>query len=131
MSLECAAPVAVSVRAGYVRMKRSCDPNGSCAERRVNRIAGTIKNLLFTGERQEACVAVGDGEVLLDLPRDGGWREGEAVILEFDPRGFSECLGPRMFQPFHFAGSIRPQSSCAHSSQGSALSFYTRSARSS
>jgi ABC-type Fe3+/spermidine/putrescine transport system ATPase subunit len=45
-------------------------------------VRATIEALLFAGERFEARLALADGEaILLPLPRNANWSEGQTVVL--------------------------------------------------
>jgi putative spermidine/putrescine transport system ATP-binding protein len=47
----------------------------------ANVVVGTIEDLLFTGEAFEARTRIGNATILLHLPADGSWREGQGVTL--------------------------------------------------
>ena len=59
------------------------------APARPNSIEAAIEDLLFTGDRFEARMRVGDDSVLFDLPSDRAWREGERVRLHLPPEALS------------------------------------------
>jgi ABC-type Fe3+/spermidine/putrescine transport system ATPase subunit len=53
-------------------------------------LPGVIEALLFVGDRYEARVTLGgEQRILLLLPRDREWREGQRLHLEFPPDGVS------------------------------------------
>ncbi len=79
--LACGAPASISIRSGDVAVERNCD---SAQTEAVNRVIGRIETLLFTGDHQEARISIGGTPILLDLPRDRGWAEGERVMLAFN-----------------------------------------------
>ena len=56
---------------------------------RPNAIAAIIEDLLFTGERFETRLRIGGDSILLDLPSDRGWREGQSVRLCLPPEAVS------------------------------------------
>jgi iron(III) transport system ATP-binding protein len=68
-------PVELSLRPEYIVISAE----GEAA--RANTVDGVINDLLFTGERFEARIRIGGDEILLNLPPDRAWHEGEAVRL--------------------------------------------------
>jgi len=80
-SVHAGAPVAVSVRPGYVRVY----PDGATeAQAQDNAIPAVIEQLLYVGDRYEARVLIGSSSTLLELPRAGHWQDGQRVLLAFD-----------------------------------------------
>lgn len=74
-------PCEVSIRPEDVRVRPSGAEGSS-----DNVISGTIKALLFLGDRYEARVQIGaDTELSLFVPTGGGWREGDPILLELPP----------------------------------------------
>jgi ABC-type Fe3+/spermidine/putrescine transport system ATPase subunit len=52
----------------------------------ANRLPGVIDSLSFVGDRYEAHVGLGGGyRLVLFLPRDRAWREGDRIELGFPP----------------------------------------------
>ncbi len=72
-------PASISVREGDVTVRGAGEP----APGEANRVAGRLETLLFTGDRCEARIAVGDATVLIEVPRQSGLAEGQPVMLEF------------------------------------------------
>jgi ABC-type Fe3+/spermidine/putrescine transport system ATPase subunit len=72
-------PAAISVRDGDVTVR---DP-GELGPDGLNRIAGRLETLLFTGDRREARIAVGETAVIVEVPRHQHLIEGQPVVLEF------------------------------------------------
>jgi ABC-type Fe3+/spermidine/putrescine transport system ATPase subunit len=76
VSLKPGERAEISIRPEYAEVLRNGDGSG-----RPNVIAGTIEDLLFTGDAFEARVRTGDEVILLQLSADGAWREGQAINL--------------------------------------------------
>jgi ABC-type Fe3+/spermidine/putrescine transport system ATPase subunit len=81
-SLSCQTPVAdpgsrveVSIRPEYVKFEAAEGPAGA------NTVAGTVEELLFTGDRFETRLRIAGEAVFTELPSDRAWREGDAVRL--------------------------------------------------
>jgi hypothetical protein len=72
-------PAAISVRDGDVTVR---DP-GTSGPGGLNRIAGRLETLLFTGDRLEARISVGETLVIVEVPRHRRLVEGQPVVLEF------------------------------------------------
>ena len=66
----------ISIRPEYAEVVRAGGANG-----RGNVVSGSIEDLLFTGDSFEARVRIGDEVILLQLPADGAWGEGQEVAL--------------------------------------------------
>ena len=66
----------VSIRPEYVEVLAGTDGSG-----RRNVVTGTIDDLLFAGDAYEARVRIGASSVVLNLPADGTWREGQNLAL--------------------------------------------------
>ena len=75
VSLKPGDKAEVSIRPEYAEVLR--EPRGSAA----NVVAGTIEDLLFTGDGFETRTRIGDGTILLQLSADGAWREGQNIAL--------------------------------------------------
>lgn len=82
----------ISIRPEYIRIH----PDGG-AEGAANIITGSVMDLLFTGSCFEARIEVGEERILLELPTDGGWREGQTLGLEFQEDAIS--LWPERASP--------------------------------
>ncbi len=67
--------VEVSIRPEFVDLL-AADETG-----RPNSIQATIEDLLFTGERFEARMRVGDDVILFSLPSNRDWSEGQSIRL--------------------------------------------------
>jgi len=67
--------VEVSIRPEFIDLL-TADQAG-----RPNSIEATIEALLFTGERFEARMRVGDEFILFSLPSNRDWREGQSIRL--------------------------------------------------
>jgi ABC-type Fe3+/spermidine/putrescine transport system ATPase subunit len=65
----------ISIRPEYAEVLRG---NGSG---RLNAVSGKIDDLLFTGDSFEARVTTGGESILLQLPADDEWREGQDIAL--------------------------------------------------
>jgi ABC-type Fe3+/spermidine/putrescine transport system ATPase subunit len=50
-----------------------------------NLLCGRLEALLFLGDSYESPVRVGEQTILLELPRSGGWRQGEEIYLTLPP----------------------------------------------
>jgi iron(III) transport system ATP-binding protein len=72
-------PAAISVRDGDVTVRGP----GETGPSGLNRIAGRLETLLFTGDRREARIAVGETTVIVEVPRHQHLVEGQPVVLEF------------------------------------------------
>jgi ABC-type Fe3+/spermidine/putrescine transport system ATPase subunit len=72
-------PAAISVRDGdlTVRSPSESGPHG------LNRVAGRLEHLLFTGDRHEARISVGDTSMTCEVSRHQRLAEGQPVVLEF------------------------------------------------
>jgi ABC-type Fe3+/spermidine/putrescine transport system ATPase subunit len=66
----------ISIRPEYVEILPA-----ETAASRSNVVAGTVGDLLFTGESFEARVHVGRETVLVHLPADGTWHESQPIAL--------------------------------------------------
>ena len=66
----------VSIRPEYAEVLRDGAANGQ-----TNVVTGTIEDLLFTGDAFETRVRTGNETLLLQLPADGAWREGQGIAL--------------------------------------------------
>jgi ABC-type Fe3+/spermidine/putrescine transport system ATPase subunit len=54
-----------------------------------NAVDAVVENLLFTGDRFETQMSVGDNTILCDLPPDRAWSEGQSVRLSLPPEALS------------------------------------------
>jgi hypothetical protein len=72
-------PSAVSVRERDVTVR---DP-GETGPGGLNRITGRLEHLLFTGDRHEARISVGDTAIIVEVSRHHHFTEGQQVVLEF------------------------------------------------
>lgn len=60
-----------------------------------NAVEAIVENLLFTGDRFETQMSVGDNNILCDLPSNRVWTEGQSVRLNLPPDALSLWPGPR------------------------------------
>jgi ABC-type Fe3+/spermidine/putrescine transport system ATPase subunit len=72
-------PAAISVRDGDVTVRQP----GETGPGGFNRVAGRLDTLLFTGERREAHISVGETATIVEVPRHQQFAEGQPVVLEF------------------------------------------------
>jgi iron(III) transport system ATP-binding protein len=72
-------PAAISVRDGDVTVRSPGEPGTDG----LNRVAGRLEALLFTGDRREAHISVGRTEIVVEVPRHQQFAEGQPVVLEF------------------------------------------------
>ena len=60
-----------------------------------NAVEAIVENLLFTGDRFETQMSVGDDSILCDLPPNRVWSEGQSVRLNLPPDALSLWPGQR------------------------------------
>jgi ABC-type Fe3+/spermidine/putrescine transport system ATPase subunit len=49
-----------------------------------NVINGEIEDILFVGDRFETRVGIGGASIIIDLPSEGAWRDGQKLYIRFD-----------------------------------------------
>jgi ABC-type Fe3+/spermidine/putrescine transport system ATPase subunit len=49
-----------------------------------NVINGEIEEILFVGDRFETKVGIGGESIIIDLPSEGAWRDGQKLYIRFD-----------------------------------------------
>jgi ABC-type Fe3+/spermidine/putrescine transport system ATPase subunit len=49
-----------------------------------NVINGDIEDILFVGDRFETRVGIGGASIIIDLPSEGAWRDGQKLYIRFD-----------------------------------------------
>ncbi len=81
--LDAGTRVEVSIRPEHVRI------NPGDGDGETNTLSGVIDDLLFTGSSFETRIHVGDATILLELPPDQGWREGDTLTLALDTAAIS------------------------------------------
>jgi ABC-type Fe3+/spermidine/putrescine transport system ATPase subunit len=69
--------VELSIRPECIEFRRGSGAQGD------NTLAATVEELLFTGDRYEAKLNAAGQGLLVELPSDAGWREGDAIFLRF------------------------------------------------
>jgi ABC-type Fe3+/spermidine/putrescine transport system ATPase subunit len=78
-----------------IRPERITISNGASGS--ANSVEAVIDNLLFTGDRFETQMSVGDNNILVDLPSDRAWSEGQSVRLDLPADALS--VWPAQRQP--------------------------------
>jgi ABC-type Fe3+/spermidine/putrescine transport system ATPase subunit len=80
--LKSGDPVELSIRPERISI-------GAKGDAAPNVVEAVVENLLFTGDRFESQMSVGDSNVLCDLPTDRAWSEGQSVRLSLPPDALS------------------------------------------
>ena len=68
----------ISIRPEHIEIVPEQKANGM-----ANVVSGEIEDILFVGDRFETRVRVGGESIIIDLPSDGAWRDGQTLRLRF------------------------------------------------
>ena len=70
----------ISIRPEHIEILPEQPANGAC-----NVISAAIEDILFVGDRFETRVGIGSESLIIDLPSEGAWRDGQTLHLRFAP----------------------------------------------
>ncbi|NQU68953.1 MAG: ABC transporter ATP-binding protein [Rhodospirillales bacterium] len=68
----------ISIRPEHIEILPEHEANGA-----ANMISGKIEDILFVGDRFETRIRIGGETVVIDLPSDGTWQDGQTLSLRF------------------------------------------------
>lgn len=69
----------ISIRPEHIEILPDLAADGT-----PNAIRGEIEDILFVGDRFETKVGIGSASIIIDLPSEGAWRDGQKLHLRFD-----------------------------------------------